>query len=169
MANSKATGISKITGKTVYIRHASEWDMVILGERLTLHQKDVLNLEESDIVVAAEEERIIGFGVLEKAREGVGCLTVKENSRGREIGPFIIRHLLEYAPMKTIYAASDKPGYFKKLGFTKVKSSSQEQADRADGLCRWNKSGSSLVAYEEQYADNARRGKHLGRKKHADL
>lgn len=150
MANSKATGISNITGKTVYIRHATEWDMIMLGERLTKHQKDVLNLEESEVVVAAEEERIIGFGVLEKARAGVGCLMVKENSRGREIGPFIIRHLLKYAPMKTIYAASDKPGYFKRLGFTKVKSSTQKQTNRAGGLCRWSKSGSSLVAYEKQ-------------------
>jgi N-acetylglutamate synthase-like GNAT family acetyltransferase len=150
MANSKSTGISNITGKTVYIRHATEWDMVILGERLTRRQKEAVTLEESAIVVAAEEERIIGFGVLEKAREGVGCLMVTVSSRGREIKPFIVRHLLEYAPMKTIYAASDRPGYFKRLGFTKMKAISQKQTDFSDPLCRLAKSGSSLVKYEKQ-------------------
>lgn len=150
MGNPKATGISNITGKTVYIRHATEWDKVVLGERLTQRQKDVLNIAESEIVVAAEEERIIGFGVLEKVHDGAGCLTIKGNARGREIGPFIIRHLLEYAPMKTIYAASDKPGFFKRLGFAKAKSTLPRKTARTGDLCRWNENGSSLVMYEKQ-------------------
>jgi predicted DCC family thiol-disulfide oxidoreductase YuxK/N-acetylglutamate synthase-like GNAT family acetyltransferase len=111
--------------------------MIVLGEHLTQHQKDALNLTPSEIVVAAEEDYIIGFGILEKARDDTGCLRVEENARRHEIGAFVVRHLLDYAPMKTIYVASDKPGYFRKLNYSKKEryrgSSKTIQATCADG------------------------------------
>jgi N-acetylglutamate synthase-like GNAT family acetyltransferase len=151
MANSKVTGLSSITGKIVYIRHATEWDLVELGGHLTPHQKDMLNLSQSEIVVAAEDERIIGFGILEKTSRNSGCLVVKKYTKRDGIGAFIVRHLLEYAPMKTIYTASAKPGYFRKLGFAKIKVSSQKPADRTEkNWCQWDTGKSSLAVYEKK-------------------
>ena len=150
MANSKATGISTITGKTVYIRHATEWDMVVLGERLTQRQKDSLTFSQPEVVVAAEEDEIIGFGILEKVENDVGCLVLKGAARRHEIGSFIVRHLLEYAPMKTIYAVSDRPGYFRKIGFSKAKTDLHKKFNSAKSFCRGNARPSSFVAYEKR-------------------
>jgi len=83
------------------------------------HQKDALNLMLSEFVIAAEEDCILGFGILGKDRDDTSCLMVKENGRRHKIGAFIVRHLLEYAPMKTICVASGKFGNFRKLDYSK--------------------------------------------------
>jgi N-acetylglutamate synthase-like GNAT family acetyltransferase len=135
MTNPRATGISGITGKTVYIRHATEWDMVMIREDLKLHQREEPDLSQSEIVVAAEENHIIGFGIMKKGPDAdAGCITISEDNRRRGIGASIVRHLMEYAPMKTVYVAEGKIGYFTKLGFTQAAKTRKTQA--AGSVCR---------------------------------
>ena len=63
---------------------------------------------------------------------------VKENRRRHEIGAFIVRHPLEYAPMKTICVASGKFSNFSKLDYSKkkphYKSPRTNQAACAEGI-----------------------------------
>lgn len=102
MPNPRFTGISSITGKTVYIRHATEWDAVNIQDCLNRHGLEERGLRQSDVVVAAEGDRLIGFAILEKGHESdADCLTVTEDIRRRGIGAPIVRHLMEYAQVKT--------------------------------------------------------------------
>jgi N-acetylglutamate synthase-like GNAT family acetyltransferase len=153
MPNPRVTGISSITGKTVYIRHATESDMVDVQDYLKRHKQEERDLTRSDVVVAAEEDRIIGFGILEKAHDNdAGCATIVEDGRRRGIGASIVRHLMEYAPMKTVYSAAGGRRYFTRLGFTRTKTAQPEHTNiAARSMCRWHgKRGLSLTAYEKR-------------------
>lgn len=122
MSNPKLTGISSITGKTVTIRHASESDMVFIKEKLGKHGLNEDDLHHSQFVVAAEDGEIIGFGQLYRTGEDrdAGCVVVMERRKRRGIGASIVRHLVEYAPVKRIFVISDQGEYVKRLGFAKA-------------------------------------------------
>jgi N-acetylglutamate synthase-like GNAT family acetyltransferase len=152
MKSPKLTGVSSITGKTVYIRHATESDMVEVRAYLYLHNQKLSQpkLMRSEIVVAAEEDRMIGFGILEKSEDNsAGCVAIFEDGKRTGIGASIARHLMEYAPMKTIYVAGDKPGYFTELGYTRSGDALGKSTHKAASLCRTLKSGVPLAAYEK--------------------
>ena len=136
MANSKLTGISHITGKTVYIRHANDWDMIMLAQYLNRDMKNAINRSRAEIVVAVEEELIIGFGILQKGDDGTGCITIKEMRNSNRMGTYIIRHLMEYASMKTVYLASDQPDDLSKIGFTKLRHSPKYSKDDGRSICQ---------------------------------
>ena len=152
MPNSRLTGISSITGKTVYIRHATEWDVVNIKDYLKRYGQKERDLTQSDVVVAAEEDRLIGFAILEKGRESdADCVTVIEDTRRRGIGAPIVRHLMEYAQVKTVYSPAGMPRYFTRLGFTRTKTAQRKHAGAAAHVCRWQgKGGLSHVAYENR-------------------
>lgn len=152
MPNPRSTGISNITGKTVYIRHATDWDVVNIQDYLKRHGQEERDLTHSDVVVAAEEDRLIGFAILEKGRgRDADCVTVIEDTRRRGIGAPIVRHLMEYAQVRTVYSAASMPGYFTRLGFTRSKKTQRKHAGDAEHICRWQgKGGLSLAKYEKR-------------------
>jgi len=152
MPNPRSTGISNITGKTVYIRHATEWDVVNILDYLKRHGQEERDLAQSDVVVAAEEDRLIGFAILEKGRESYAdCVTVIEDTRRRGIGAPIVRHLMEYSQVRTVYSAVGMPGYFTRLGFTRAKKTQRKHAGAAAHICRWQgKCGLPPVVYEKR-------------------
>ncbi|HSA78377.1 MAG TPA: GNAT family N-acetyltransferase [Nitrospirota bacterium] len=152
MPNPRLTGISNITGKTVYIRHATEWDVVNIRDYLKRHGQEDRDLTQADVVVAAEEDRLIGFAILEKGRGSeADCVTVIEDTRRRGIGAPILRHLMEYARVRTVYSAAGMPGYFMRLGFTRAKKTQRKHKGTAAHICRrQGKGGLSLVAYEKR-------------------
>jgi len=153
MTNPLMTGISNITGKTVYIRHATEADVVTVREYLKRRQKEDLDFTQAEVVVAAEEDRIIGFGILEKVdNSDAGCITIAEDGRRRGIGATIAEHLMEYAPMKTIYVVEGEPSYFTKLGFTKSTKTPRTRAVAPKSVCRRDGSRPSPAALEKQHA-----------------
>ncbi len=79
----------------VSIRHATGRDLIAIGEYLNRHQAPCA-LKGADAVVAVEEDRMIGFGILQ--RRGVTpCITVRELRRGSGLGPLIAHHMREYA------------------------------------------------------------------------
>jgi len=151
MSNPRLTGISSITGKTVYIRHATEGDVVNVKDYLKRHRQEERDLTQSDVVVAAEEDRIIGFALLEKGRDGIAdCVTVIEDTSRRGIGAPIVRHLMEYARVRTVYSAEGVTRYFTRLGFRRTRTTQRKHASANAHICRWQrKRGLSITAYEK--------------------
>ncbi|HTP05350.1 MAG TPA: GNAT family N-acetyltransferase [Nitrospirota bacterium] len=152
MPDPRFTGISSITGKTVYIRHATEWDVVSIRDYLKQHGQEERDLRQSDVVVAAEGDRLIGFAILEKGFEhNANCVTVTEDVRRRGIGAPIVRHLMKYAQVNTVYSSTVMLRYFTKLGFTRAKTTQRKRADAAAYACRWQgKRGLLLARYEKR-------------------
>ncbi len=150
MPNPKLTGISSITGKIVTIRHATESDMVSIEKKLKKYHLDADDLDASQFVVAAENGDIIGFGRLRKTGDvyDIGCVVVIEQQRRRGIGASIVRHLMEYAPVKTVYVVTDLVDYFTRLGFAEAKKKPKELMRRLKIACSVKgKSASLLMAY----------------------
>jgi len=114
MYDPKRTGISGITGKMVVIRHATETDRVRVEEYLRLHEGNS-DIDQDDVVVAAEQERIIGFGILKKG-DGDGCISLFEDSRRKGIATAISSHLVQYAPHEKLYVGR-LVSYFSQKGF----------------------------------------------------
>ena len=103
MSDPRRTGISGITGKYVTIRHATVSDRVDVEEYLMKHHSGS-DLRNAEVVVASEDRRIIGFGILKKENEG-GCVSLFEDSRRRGIGSTIVKHLMEHASVNRLYAS----------------------------------------------------------------
>ena len=79
----------------VSIRHATERDLIDIREYLERHRVPCV-LEGADAVIAVEQDRMIGFGIVQ--RSGLTpCITVRDLRRGSGLGPLIAGHLLEYA------------------------------------------------------------------------
>ena len=116
MPDPRKTGISSITGKMVSIRHATSADLTRVERRLKrLHaDSDLVNAE---VTVASEDERLIGFGILRKEKDG-GCVSLFEDGRRKGIGSSIVKHLMEYADITTLHNAQGEPRarYFSRSG-----------------------------------------------------
>ena len=152
MRSPQLTGNSSITGKTVYIRHATEWDVVNIQDYMKRHGQEERILRQSDVVVAVEDDHLIGFAMLEKGRDvNTDCVTVIEDARRCGIGAPIVRHLMEYAKSKIVYSATGMPQYFTRIGFTRMNAMRRQHAGTVAHICRWQEErGLSLVAYEKR-------------------
>jgi N-acetylglutamate synthase-like GNAT family acetyltransferase len=132
MPDPRKTGISSITGKIVTIRHATETDLINVGEYLKKNHTDS-ELNNAEVVVAAEDSRIIGFGILKKT-DSEGCVSLFEDSRRKGIGSSIVKHLMEYASLKKVYATR-YASFFTHWGFTRTRGPSARSI-RSGALCR---------------------------------
>ncbi len=117
MSDPRRTGTSSITDKLVTIRHATTADLAGIKEYLAKHHADA-GINEAEVVVAAEENRIIGFGIMKKGGEA-GCVSLFEDSRRKGIGSSIVRHLLEHSALPRVYAAR-YVSYFTRYDFTRT-------------------------------------------------
>ncbi|HUJ16701.1 MAG TPA: GNAT family N-acetyltransferase [Nitrospirota bacterium] len=133
MADPRKTGVSGITGKMVSIRHATGSDLINVEEYLRDHHAGS-DLGNAEVVVAAEERRIIGFGILKKENDA-GCISLFEDSRRKGIGSSIIKHLAEHALLKRVYA-SRYASYFTHAGFSRVQKGPSPRATRSGDPCR---------------------------------
>lgn len=134
----KETGISGITGRIVKIRHATEADMGFIVENLEKYHLDTEDLHYSQFVVAMENGNPIGFGRLKRVGEmyEIGCVVVIEERRNLGIGSLIIKHLVDFSPVKMVYVITDLVDYFKRLGFVETKKGSEELMNALDKACR---------------------------------
>lgn len=133
----KKTGVSKLTGKIVRVRHATEADMAFIQDMMKKYHFDSDNLDYKDYVVATEDRSVIGFGSLKKSGGiyEVGCIAVLEGKRGRGVGQLIARHLADFATLDRVYLHKDLAGYFESLGFTEMKHRPKEYLDALDLVC----------------------------------
>ena len=146
----KTTGISDITGKIVRIRHANEADMVFIEEKMKQYKLDTENLHYSEFVIATENGDIVGFGRLKKTEDiyEIGCVVVFEGRRGRGIGPLIVKHLIDYSPVKKVYTVTDKTDYFKGLGFVEIREGAKG-LEALDKACRIKGGNTVLMSYKK--------------------
>jgi GNAT superfamily N-acetyltransferase len=84
----------------VSIRHATSADLVRVEGRLRRLHEDS-ELVNAEVAVASEDERLIGFGILRKEKDG-GCVSLFEDGRRKGIGVYIVKHLLEYAEIEAL-------------------------------------------------------------------
>ncbi len=133
MSDPRKTGISSITDKMVIIRHATDTDRVRVEEYLNKHGKNE-NLADVDVVIAAEDERIIGFGIMKREQED-GCVSLFEDSRRKGIGSSIVKHLLSHSPLKRVYA-THYASYFTNPGFARVKQQHASRLRKNNVPCR---------------------------------
>jgi N-acetylglutamate synthase-like GNAT family acetyltransferase len=153
--DSYKTGISSITGKVVRIRHATEADMYLIEAELKKNNLSTEGIHHSQFVVATENGELVGFGRLNKIGKDyeISCVTVVEEKRGKGIGKFIIKHLIEYSPTKLVYVITDNVDYFEQLGFTVMKEGAKELFDALDMACKVSgKANTVLMAYEKSGA-----------------
>jgi N-acetylglutamate synthase-like GNAT family acetyltransferase len=116
MHDPRKTGISSITGKMVSIRHATSADLTRVEGRLKRLHADS-DLANAEVTVASEDERLIGFGILRKEKDG-GCVSLFEDGRRKGIGSSIVKHLMEYADITALHNAPGEPRahYFSRSG-----------------------------------------------------
>jgi N-acetylglutamate synthase-like GNAT family acetyltransferase len=149
---SRETGISAITGKSVVIRHATGSDMVFIEESLKEHGSAVIDLQAFQFVVAAENSHIIGFGGLRQKGDvcDIACAIVVEKRRNTGIGAAIVNHLIEYAPVDRVFVTTDVVEYFKELGFAETNRGPGELGCVLDVECGpRGKRGQVLMVYEK--------------------
>src|SRR3990172_4212284 len=101
MKKTRNTGISSITGKVLYIRHATESERIDIAEILKKRTGKSPDILGADIVVASQESRPLGFAVLTKNAGGLsGCLDLYESGRHRGFGREMLRHLFDYSTVR---------------------------------------------------------------------
>jgi GNAT superfamily N-acetyltransferase len=118
MRKSRETGISSITGKVLYIRHATESERIDIADILKMRTGTSPDISVADIVVASQESQPLGFAVLTKNAGGLsGCLDLYERGRGRGFGREVLRHLFDYSAVK--HVAADRAGarHLRGMGF----------------------------------------------------
>lgn len=147
MNDPRITGRSVLTGKTVYIRHATDWDLDTL--RMHLANKGLDGVTAGQVVVAVEDDRIIGFGLVERAaRDDAVCLTLSEVRRRRGIGSSIVRHLAEFEPqITTLYAAGGRQRYFTRAGFSRKPYAARGNAAQAPACPIFDRSRKAAARY----------------------
>jgi N-acetylglutamate synthase-like GNAT family acetyltransferase len=149
----KGTGISDITGKIVKIRHATEADMGFIVKYMKKHRLDTENLHYDQFVVAMENGNPIGFGRLKKTGEAfeIGCVMVVDERKDQGVDSMIIKHLMDFSPVKTVYVISALVDYFKQLGFVEAKEGSKELMNSLDKTCRISgKQDTVLMVYKRE-------------------
>jgi len=95
VADPHRTGISKITGKLVTVRHATGRDLIEIHEYLTKHRGGCIQ-QGADVVAAVEDEHLIAFGITQRI-DGNERIVVRALRKGSRLGPLIVRHIKEYA------------------------------------------------------------------------
>jgi hypothetical protein len=66
------------------------------------------------------------------------------------IGSLIIKHLIDFSPVKMVYIITDLVDYFKRLGFVETKKGSEEFMDALDKACRiGGKHNAVLMVYKK--------------------
>ena len=149
--SSKVTGISDITGKVVRVRHANEADMVFIEEKMKAHRLDTENLHHNEFVIATENSEIVGFGRLKKTGEmyEIGCVIVIEKEGGGGTGSLIIKHLIDYSPLKKVYVVTDQIDCYKNLGFVEVQEGINELVSSLGEACKTTRGKAIIMVYEK--------------------
>jgi N-acetylglutamate synthase-like GNAT family acetyltransferase len=134
----KKTGISEITGKVINIRHAIVNDMYFIENILQKHHFDITDLDYRQFVVALEDTKPIGIGRLKKTGRicEIGCVLLIEEQKRRGIADIIVKHLIDYASAKVVYALTDQVNYFKKMGFKEIKEGAEAIIKKLDSGCK---------------------------------
>jgi N-acetylglutamate synthase-like GNAT family acetyltransferase len=114
---------------------------------------DTENLHYDQFVVAMEDGNPIGFGRLKKTGKEyeIGCVMVADERKAQGVDSLIIKHLIDFSPVKMVYVISDLVDYFRKLGFAESKEGSKELMNSLDNACRISgKQNTVLMVYKKE-------------------
>jgi hypothetical protein len=127
-------GIVSVAGKIVYIRHATEWDLNTIQNESRVRWQELASIAPERVVVAAEEDSIIGFGIVGKpSEEGAVSVTLFEKRNRGSIGPSIVRHVLANEPMiKALRESADLPDHAVKMVVSQKRRSSSISSGRRE-------------------------------------
>ncbi len=119
------------------VRPAHESDMEQIRAAIARFRLDDEDLDRGGFVVAEVEGRLAGFARL---RRHPGCLElaslgVLETFRNRGVGRALVDHVVSRAPARSVYAITEIPGYFGRLGFTAARRPPRALRDKVDRLC----------------------------------
>ena len=147
MGDPRRTGISAITDRIVYIRHAGPGEREVISEKLEAGGGASPDPVTSDIAVAVENDRLIGFAVLQKGGRdsGTACLTLDEDGRRKGIGGLVLQHLLDHSKVNRVIGGRESARYLVRAGFRRGKGPG---TGRTKGVVCAGRSVRSSAAYE---------------------
>ncbi len=87
---------SRIDGKLISIRHAVEGDLLYIQTTLKESGSPSEPRDYSEYVVAEQEGKLLGFGIVTVGDNGMGVFTVYVDSAYGFLAEEITKHLSEY-------------------------------------------------------------------------
>jgi N-acetylglutamate synthase-like GNAT family acetyltransferase len=103
---------------TLHMRNATNLDMPSIVRMIGEFQLDYENLQPEQFIVVEDGDVMVGFGRLQPCIDAteLGCVGVLHERRKQGIGRLIIDELICRGP-EEIWITTDKPDYFRTLGF----------------------------------------------------
>lgn len=100
------------------MRNATNLDMPSIVRMIGEFQLDYENLQPEQFIVVEDGDVMVGFGRLQPCLDAteLGCVGVLHERRKQGIGKLIIDELICRGP-EEIWITTDKPDYFRTLGF----------------------------------------------------
>jgi hypothetical protein len=87
---------SRIDGKLVRVRHASEGDAVFLKKLMESYGLDASGLDYTKYVVADQDRNLLGFGTAAEAGAGGRGFSVYVDEKHGYLAELIVKHLVEH-------------------------------------------------------------------------
>src|SRR5574342_1073749 len=103
---------------SLHMRNATNLDMPSIVRMIGEFQLDYENLQPEQFIVVEDGDVMVGFGRLQPCLDAteLGCVGVLHERRKQGIGRLIIDELICRGP-EEIWITTDKPDYFRTLGF----------------------------------------------------
>jgi len=143
----KDTGISKITGQIVGVRHANEYDGVYIEKILKEHDIYTEDIDYRKFVIATDNGAPVGCGQLKKIGENpeISCVIATAEPKYFGVEPIIVSHLIEFASSDTIYIITNQIKEYEKMGFKKVSKKVKELDQALAHACIKDKDAALMV------------------------
>lgn len=112
----------KKTSSNYYTRPALEEDMPWIEERIRKEGLDDEELYFNEFLVLEDEKGKVAFGRLKPYPDfyEIADLYVDVAKRGKGIGSYLLRNLMEQNPGAPLYAITPDPSFFERHGFEKT-------------------------------------------------
>lgn len=118
----------------ILIRKAEKKDLLSIQRLLSTYFLDIEELEPEDFVLAEREGKVIGCAALVKGDSGeksfieLHSIAVHPNFRKKGVGTRLMEYLIKALedqdkpenPVCELYVRTTAPGFFEKLGFTRI-------------------------------------------------
>jgi len=146
----KETGISKITGQIVRVRHANEYDGLYIEKIFKEHDIYTEDIDYRKFVIATDNGIPVGCGELKKIGEDpeISCVIVAAEPIYSDVEHIIVSHLIEFSSSETIYIITNQVKEYEKIGFKKV-SRKVKELDQVLALACIKDKNAALMVYRK--------------------
>ena len=145
--STKETGISKITGQIVRVRHANEYDGFFIEKMFKEHDIYTEDIDYKKFVIATDNGVPVGCGQLKKIGESpeISCVIATAEPKYSDVEPIIVSHLIEFSSSETIYIITNQVKEYEKMGFKKVSRKGKELDQALAYACIKDKNAALMV------------------------